>query len=89
MNRWLVRAACTGALVVQGPLANVVFGQAAPIVDLKNMQPHEVKAAVFSLASPQDVRIDAIGAESDNNRGMFSWVTTMWSGRQGDVRHDP
>lgn len=89
MNRWLVRAAFTGALVVQGPLANVVFGQTAPVVDLKNRQPHEVKAAVFSLASPHDVRIDAIGAESDNTRGTFSRVTTLWSGRNDDVRRDP
>jgi hypothetical protein len=83
MNKWLVRAALAGGLLVQTTAA---FGQSA-VVDLKNFRPREIKSAVFSLASGQDVRIEAVGAESDNNRGTFSWVTTMWNGR--DDRRDP
>jgi hypothetical protein len=85
MNTRLVRAVLAGALLAQ---AGVAFGQSGTVVDLKDFHPREVKSTVFTLASVQDVRVDAIGAESDNNRGTFSWVTTMWSGKN-DERRDP
>ena len=34
------------------------------------------------------LQVEAIGAESDNNRGTFSWVTTMWNGKS-DEHRDP
>src|SRR3954471_22197374 len=83
MNRWLVRAAMAGGLLAQ---SNIVFGQPVAVVDLNNLKPREFKSAVFSLAGPQDLRIDAVGAESDQNRGTFSWVASMWS---RDDRRDP
>ena len=68
--------------------AGVVFGQSAAVVDLKDFRPREVKSAVFSLASAQDVRVEAVGAESRSERGTFSWVTAMWNGKN-DGRRDP
>jgi hypothetical protein len=85
MYKWLVRAVLTGGLLVQ---TNLVWGQTGAVVDLQNVRPREVKSAVFALSGDQDLRVEAIGAESDNNRGTFSWVTTMWSGHKDDVR-DP
>ena len=85
MNSRLVRAVLAGALLAQ---AGVAFGQSGAVVDLKGFRPREVKSTVFTLASGQDLRVDAIGAESDNNRGTFSWVTTMWNGKN-DERRDP
>ena len=79
MNKWLVRSVFAAGLLAQGQVA---FGQSAAVVDLKDFRPREVKSAVFTVASSQDLRIEAVGAESDNNRGTFSWVTTMWNGKQ-------
>jgi hypothetical protein len=84
MNTRLVRALFAGAMLAQ---AGLVFGQPA-VVDLKDFRPREVKSAVFTLAAGQDVRVEAVGAESDSNRGTFSWVSTMWNGRN-DARREP
>src|SRR4029077_7578487 len=83
MNRWLVRAALTGSLLAQ---SNVIWGQ-TPVVDLQNLKPREVQSAVFTLSTPQELRVEAVGAESNSDRSTFSWVTTMWSCRED--RHDP
>jgi hypothetical protein len=83
MNKWLVRAAMAGSLLSQ---SNVVWGQAA-VVDLQNLKPREVRSTVFTLATPQDVRVEAVGAESGNDGGTFSWVASMWSGKED--RRDP
>ena len=61
MNRWFVRAAMAGSLLAQ---CNIVWGQ-APVVDLRELHAREVKSIVFSLGSPQDLRVEAVGAESD------------------------
>jgi len=60
----------------------------SPIVDLRNPNPRELQSTVFTVASAQDVRVDAAGAESDNNNGTFSWLATMWNGRES-IRKDP
>ena len=31
------------------------------------------------------MRIEAVGAESARESGLFSWVTTMWRGRDGQL----
>jgi hypothetical protein len=85
MNKWLVRAALTGGLLAQ---SNVIWGQSGTVVDVRNVQPREVKSAVFSLPAPQDLRVEAIGAESDNDRGTFSWVTAMWNTKD-ETHRDP
>src|SRR3954462_8342466 len=84
MNRWLVRAAMAGSLLAQ---SNLVWAQAAPVVDLGNMKPREVRSAVFSLTEPQDLRVEAVGAEAGNQGGTFSWVASMWNGKED--RRDP
>src|SRR5678815_55122 len=83
MNRWLVRAAMAGSLLTQ---CNIVWGQ-APVVDLRELHAREVKSIVFSLGSPQDLRVEAVGAESTDSRSTFSWITAMWSSK--DDRQEP
>lgn len=86
MHKWLVRAALTGGLLAQ---TNLVWGQSGTAVDLRNMRPRQVSSTVFSLAAAQDLRVEAIGAESDNDRGTFSSVTALWNGRKDETRRDP
>jgi len=85
MNTRFIRAVVAGAMLAQ---AGVVFAQSAAVVDLKDFRPREVKSAVFSIASAQDVRVEAVGAESSREGGSFSWVTAMWNGKN-DGRRDP
>src|SRR4051794_3352133 len=83
MNRWLVRAAMAGSLLAQ---SNIIWGQ-TPAVDLSGLHAREVKSIVFSLDSPQDLHVQAVGAESTASRSTFSWITAMWSSR--DDRREP
>lgn len=83
MNRWFVRAAMAGSLLTQ---CNIVWGQ-TPVVDLRELHAREVKSIVFSLGSPQDLRVEAVGAESTDTRSTFSWITAMWSSK--DDRQEP
>lgn len=50
------------------------------VVDFRNIKPREVKSAIFTVANAHDVRVDAIGAESAEDSGTFSWLTGMWKG---------
>jgi hypothetical protein len=84
MNTRLIRTVFAGAVLAQSG----VFAQSAAVVDLKDFRPREVKSEVFSLASAQDVRVEAVGAEASNDRGTFSWITAMWKDRN-DGRRDP
>ena len=84
MNKWLLRAAIAGNMLAH---ANIVWGQTAPVVDLADFRPRQVKSAVFTLASPQDLRVEAVGAEPAEQRGALSWVSTLWS--SNDPRRDP
>src|SRR5215203_1612253 len=59
-------------------------------VDLRNPKPRQLQSMVFTVASATEVRLDATGAESGNNHGTFSWLTTMWNGRdRTDDRREP
>jgi hypothetical protein len=84
MNTRLVRTVLAAAMLAQSA---VVFGQSS-VVELKDFRPREVKSAVFAVPSTHDVRIEAVGAESSNDRGTFSWVTAMWKD-SNDGRRDP
>ena len=86
MHKWLVRATLTAGLLAQ---TNVVWGQSPAVVDLHGVGPREVRSTVFTLSAPQDLRVEAIGAESDSDRGTFSWVSAMWSARKPETRRDP
>jgi hypothetical protein len=66
-----------GSLLAQ---CNIVWGQ-TPVVDLRELHAREVKSIVFSLDSPQDLRLEAVGAESTDTRSTFSWITAMWSSK--------
>jgi hypothetical protein len=84
MNTRLIRTVFAGAMLAQ---SGVVFGQSNAVVDLKDFRPREVKSAVFTLGSAQDVRVEAVGAEASSERGTFSWVTAMWKDKND--RRDP
>jgi hypothetical protein len=84
MTTWLVRATVAGAVLAQ---AHIASGQAAPVVDLKDFRPREIKSTVFSLAAGQDLQVEAVGAESETRSGTFSWVTAIWS--PGENRRAP
>ena len=57
------------------------------VVDLRDVQPRQVKSAVFTVAAAQDFHIDAIGAEAARDVGPFSWVPAIWRG--DDRTRDP
>ena len=82
MQQSAVRASLSALLVLQ---AAVVSAQS---IDLRQFKPREVKSAVFTLASAQDVRVEAVGAEPSTNGGTFSWLTAMWNGHR-DERREP
>lgn len=64
-------------------LASAVPAAAQPtVVDLRNPKPRAVQSAVFTIASPETVRVDATGAEAESKSGTFSWLTAMWSARE-------
>src|SRR6185369_10622120 len=65
------------ALLVALPAA-AAFGQPT-VVTLKDLKPRQVQSAVFTLASPQDLHVDAVGAEAASQGGTFGWIATMWS----------
>ena len=55
--------------------ASSVAAQGTTLVDLDDFGPRQVKSQSFSLTSAQDVRIDAIGAESTSKT---KWAASMW-----------
>src|SRR3954466_1416918 len=76
MQQSLVRVlVCTGVLLQSAG----AWAQAG--IDLRNPKPRQLQSAVFTVASATGVRGEGTGAESDNNHGAFSWLTTMWSSR--------
>jgi hypothetical protein len=81
MQQSAVRASLSALLVLQAAIVS-----AQTTIDLHQFKPREVKSAVFTLSSAQDVRVEAVGAEPSNNNGTFSWLTTMWSGNRDDRR---
>src|SRR5262245_39379235 len=75
MNTSLVRLGL--ALFVTAAAAGAAHAQTS-FVDLKNPKPRQVQSAVFTLSSPQDLQVHAIGAEAAEDGGTFSWVSAMW-----------
>jgi hypothetical protein len=64
------------ALTVLG--ATRVDPQPAPLVHLDDLGPRQVKSQSFVLSSPQEIQIEAIGAESADKTGKSSWMGAMW-----------
>lgn len=85
MQKWLLSAAVAATLVLH---AGAAAAQSAGVIDLRDLKPRELRSAVFTLAAPQNVRVEAIGSESQQEVGTFSWVTAMWNGK-GSNRRDP
>jgi hypothetical protein len=73
-------AGLAAVLVVQ---ASTAGAQAGALVDIRGLSPRQLKSQAFSLASPQDVRIEAAGAESTSRWGRLTEVArTVWQGDQ-------
>ena len=51
--------------------------QTLDLVDIRGLTPRQVKSASFTLPAAQDVRVEAVGAESTNQMDKCSWVTSM------------
>src|SRR5262245_58450217 len=49
------------------------------VVGFRHLKPREVQSAVFTLASPQDLQVQATGAEAAQDGGTFAWIATVWS----------
>src|SRR4051812_5960410 len=67
-------------------LAPWIAAAQGTVVDLHGLSPRQVKSEAFSLASAQDLQIEAVGAESTNGWGQYTWIKSMW---QGDQRKSP
>ncbi|MEO6239056.1 MAG: hypothetical protein ABIQ52_18840 [Vicinamibacterales bacterium] len=83
MNAPLIRLALAACVLAH---TSLVCGQPATVVDLKDFKPREVKSTVFTLASSQDLQVEAVGADSNSPHSTFSWITAMWNGREEDRR---
>lgn len=68
--------AVISALVLVGHSS--ALAQTPGLVDIHGLTPRQVKSASFTLPVPQDVGIEAVGAESANPMDKFSKVTSMW-----------
>ena len=71
---WLAVLAASAAVTVSAPQSR------ATLADLHGLTPREVKTEAFSLASPQDVQIEATGAEPSATRGTVAKIRAMWNG---------
>lgn len=58
--------------------ATDIQAQPDPLVDLSDLGPRQVKSQSFVLSSPQDMQVEAIGAESVDKNGKSSWMGAMW-----------
>jgi hypothetical protein len=72
MYRWIPGG--VAAIVLSTVSAAAAQG---PIVDIKDLRPRETRSVVFRLASTQDLKIMAVGADAEHH-GTFSWVRAMW-----------
>ncbi|MEP6918236.1 MAG: hypothetical protein ABJC89_21490 [Acidobacteriota bacterium] len=80
LRRWPGRTiAILAATIALGPVAAAAQ---ATIIDLHDLSPRQVQSGAFSLTSPEDLQIEAVGAQSANGWGQFTWVTSMLQGAQ-------
>jgi hypothetical protein len=52
------------------------------LADLHGLSPRQVRTEAFSLASPQDVQIEAIGADPSVSRSSLAWIRSKWKGEE-------
>ena len=74
---WLAVLAASAAVTI--PPAQ----PAGTLADLHGLSPRQVQSAAFSLASPQDLQIEATGAEPTGYRGTVTKIRKMWNGGEG------
>jgi hypothetical protein len=86
MQKFAVRPAMAAGLLALAGLP--AFAQTTRVVTLDNLRPRELRSTVFTLASPQDLRVQAVGSEPESVRGTFSWITAMWN-KDDQKRRDP
>ena len=71
--------ACRATILGLSLLAPMpALAQSAPLVDLDDFGPRQVKSRSFALSSAQDLQIEAVGAESTDKGGKSSWIGAMW-----------
>jgi hypothetical protein len=75
MHKCLFSVAVAATLLFQ---AGAAAAQSGGVIDLRDLKPRELRSAVFTVAAPQSVRVEAIGSASQQESGTFSWVTAMW-----------
>jgi hypothetical protein len=77
-----MRLLTLGGLCTAGVLLHAAAATAQPtLLDLRDLKPQQLRSEVFTVATPQDVRVEAVGGEAARDSHLFSWVTAMWRGR--------
>jgi len=76
----MYRSWISGVVVAVLLVAVPALAAQGPIVDIKDLRPRETRSMVFRVTSPQDLRVMAVGTESDPHRDSYSWITAMWNG---------
>ena len=85
MQKWLFSVTLAAALLF---LPGAAAAQSSGVIDLRDLKPRELKSAVFTLTAPQNVRVEAIGSQSQQEAGTWSWMTAMWKDK-GSEQRDP
>jgi len=71
-------APCAAALTLAVLASSPAAAQSAALADLDDFGPRQVKSQSFALSSPQDIQIEAAGAQSTDKAGKSSWLASMW-----------
>jgi hypothetical protein len=61
--------------------AGAASAQSAVLTDLRGLGPRQVKSQSFVLETPQDIQIEAVGAESTTMGSKVSALAAMWQQR--------
>jgi hypothetical protein len=89
MIHWVTRARCSALATLLGALACVAPASAqAPLAQIDNLQPRQVKSDAFMLSSAQTVQIEAVGEQGQLAERSYSILRTIWRGRS-DERSGP
>jgi hypothetical protein len=75
---WIAVLAATAAVTIGPP----GMQSGATLIDLHGLSPREVKTDAFSLTSPQDVWIEATGAEPAPYKNSLAWARTLLKGKE-------
>jgi len=76
-------------VLMTAALANGANAQPASLADMHGLSFHEVRVQGFSIASPQELSIDATGAASTSRNQFTSWLPAAWRGEHDGPRPWP